>query len=220
MAAPILIVPSVLSADFTHLGDDVRAVVAGGADRIQIDVMDGHFVPNLTMGPLVVEAVRRVTSLPLEIQLMISNPEALIPDFIAAGATIIQVHVESTHLLYRALMSIRDKGCQAAVGINPATPVEALRDVAPYISQINVMTVEPGFGGQKFITTSADRIRRIRDIAPDVEIEVDGGIDVKSAPLAVAAGATVLVAGTAVFGHPGGVAAGIKALRDAVAHPG
>jgi ribulose-phosphate 3-epimerase len=216
VSRPIEIVPSVLSADFTHLGDDVRAVASGGADRIQIDVMDGHFVPNLTMGPLVLEAIRRVTTLPLEVQLMVANPELLIPLFLKAGADYIQVHVESTHLLYRAVMSIREGGAKAAVAINPGTPAEALREVVPYVSQINVMTVEPGFGGQTFIGTSPDRIRRVRDVAPDVEIEVDGGIDARSAPLVVAAGASVLVAGTAVFGHPGGIAAGIQALRDAV----
>jgi ribulose-phosphate 3-epimerase len=216
VARAILIVPSILSADFTRLGDDVRAVEAGGADRIQIDVMDGHFVPNLTMGPMVVEAVRKITSMPLEVQLMVSNPELLIPLCVKAGADYIQVHVESTHLLYRAVTSIREAGAHAAVAINPATPIEVLRDVLPYVEQINIMTVEPGFGGQKFVPTSPERISRVRDLAPDVEIEVDGGIDAETAPLAARAGATVLVAGTAVYGHPGGPAAGIKALRDAV----
>ena len=216
MARPILIVPSILSADFTRLGDDVRAVEAGGADRIQIDVMDGHFVPNLTMGPMVVEAVRKITAMPLEVQLMVANPELLIPLCIKAGADYVQVHVESTHLLYRAVTAIREAGAHAAVAINPATPVEALRDVLPYVEQINVMTVEPGFGGQRFVPSSPDRIRRIRELAPNVEIEVDGGIDPETAPLAVNAGATVLVAGTSVYGHPGGASAGIRALRDAV----
>jgi ribulose-phosphate 3-epimerase len=212
----ILIVPSILAADFTRLGEQVREAADAGADRLQIDVMDGHFVPNLTMGPLVVEAVRRATSLPLEIQLMVDNPELLIPDFIKAGADLVQVHVESTRSLYRTVRSITEAGARAAAAINPATPVEALREILPYITQVNVMTVEPGFGGQKFIPSSPDKIRRLHALAPDLEIEVDGGIDAHTAPLAVKAGATVLVAGTAVYGHPKGVAGGIQVLRDAL----
>lgn len=216
MVARALVVPSILAADFTCLGEQVRAAAEAGADRFQVDVMDGHFVPNLTMGPLVIEALRRITDLPIEVQLMVEGPEGLIHDVIKAGADIVQVHVESTHSLYRAVRTIGDAGARPAVAINPATPIEALRDIIPFVTQVNVMTVEPGFGGQAFIPTSPDRIRRVRNLAPHIEIEVDGGIDAHTAPLATEAGATVLVAGTAVFGHVGGVARGIQAIRDSL----
>jgi len=213
----IEIVPSILSADPGRLAEQVEEAVAGGADRIQVDVMDGHFVPNLTFGPLVVEAVRRATDLPIEAHLMVERPELFIEMFAKAGSTLIEVQVESTTSLYRTVQSIKELGCQAGVAINPATPVEALREILPYISLVNVMTVEPGFGGQKFIPHSPEKIRRLRVIAPDVEIEVDGGIDAQTAPLVVGAGATVLVAGNSVYGHKSGVAAGIKAIRQSLA---
>jgi len=212
----IEVVPSILSADVTRLGDQVREAVAAGADRIQVDVMDGHFVPNLTFGPLVVEAVRKVTDLPIEAHLMVERPELFIEAFAKSGATLIEVQVEATTSLYRTVELIKEFGAQAGVAINPATPVEALREILPYISLVNVMTVEPGFGGQKFIVHSPDKIRRLRVLAPDMEIEVDGGIDAHTAPLAVKAGATVLVAGSSVFGHKSGIAAGIAAIRKAV----
>ena len=212
----IEIVPSILSADVTRLGDQVREAVAAGADRIQVDVMDGHFVPNLTFGPLVVEAVRKVTDLPIEAHLMVERPELFIEAFAKSGATLIEVQVEATTSLYRTVELIREFGAQAGVAINPATPVEALREILPYISLVNVMTVEPGFGGQKFIVHSPNKIRRLRVLAPEMEIEVDGGIDAQTAPLAVKAGATVLVAGSSVFGHKSGIAAGIAAIRKAV----
>jgi ribulose-phosphate 3-epimerase len=213
----IEIVPSILSADVTRLGAQVKEAVRAGADRIQVDVMDGHFVPNLTFGPLVVEAVRRVTDLPIEAHLMVERPELFIEAFARAGATLIEVQVESTTSLYRTVMRIKELGAKAGVAINPATSVEALREILPYITTVNVMTVEPGFGGQKFIAHSPEKIRRLRAMAPGVEIEVDGGIDAKTAPLVVKAGATVLVAGSAVFGHKEGVAGGIRAIRKAVA---
>ena len=212
----IEIVPSILSADITRLGEQVKEAARAGADRIQVDVMDGHFVPNLTFGPLVVEAVRRVTELPIEAHLMIERPELFIDAFAKAGATLIEVQVESTTSLYRIVMRINELGVKAGVAINPATPVETLREILPFITTVNVMTVEPGFGGQKFIAQSTDKIRRVRAMSAEVEIEVDGGIDAKTAPLAVKAGATVLVAGNAVFGHKQGIAAGIRAIRSAV----
>jgi ribulose-phosphate 3-epimerase len=210
------IVPSILSADVTRLGAQVKEAARAGADRIQVDVMDGHFVPNLTFGPLVVEAVRSVTDLPIEAHLMVERPEQFIEAFAKAGATLIEVQVESTTSLYRTVMRIKELGAQAGVAINPATSVETLREILPYISTVNVMTVEPGFGGQKFIPHSPAKIRRLRAMSPEIEIEVDGGIDAKTAPLVVKAGATVLVAGSAVFGHRDGVAAGIRAIRKAV----
>ena len=210
------IVPSILSADAGRLAEQVKEAADAGADRIQVDVMDGHFVPNLTFGPLVVEAVRKATHLPIEAHLMVERPELFIEAFVKAGSTLIEVQVEATTSLYRTVMQIRELGAQAGVAINPATPVEALREILPYISIVNVMTVEPGFGGQKFIPHSPEKIRRLRAISPDIEIEVDGGIDAKSAPLVIKAGATVLVAGSSVFGHKDGIAAGIKAIRDAV----
>jgi ribulose-phosphate 3-epimerase len=212
----IEVVPSILSADVTRLGDQVREAVAAGADRIQVDVMDGHFVPNLTFGPLVVEAVRRVTDVPIEAHLMVERPELFIEAFAKAGASLIEIQVEATTSLYRCVEAIKVLGVKAGVAINPATSLEALREILPYISTVNVMTVEPGFGGQSFIPHSPEKIRRLRAMSADIEIEVDGGIDAKSAPLVAKAGATVLVAGSAVFGHKQGIAAGIQAIREAV----
>ena len=210
------VVPSILSADASRLGQQVKEAERAGADRIQVDVMDGHFVPNLTFGPLVVEAVRRVTDLPIEAHLMIERPELFIEAFARAGASLIEVQVEATTSLYRTVMRIKELGAKAGVAINPATSIETLREILPYITTVNVMTVEPGFGGQKFIAGSPEKIRRLRAMSSNVEIEVDGGIDAKTAPLVVKAGATVLVAGSAVFGHRQGIAAGMRAIRKAV----
>jgi ribulose-phosphate 3-epimerase len=212
----IEVVPSILSADVGRLAEQVKEAEAGGADRIQVDVMDGHFVPNLTFGPPVVEAVRRATKLPIEVHLMIERPELFLEAFAKSGATLIEVQVEATTSLYRIVQSIKELGCKAGVAINPATPLEHLREILPYIDLVNVMTVEPGFGGQKFIAHSPEKISRLRAMDPRMEIEVDGGIDAKTAPLAVSAGATVLVAGSSVFGFKQGVAAGIKTIRNAV----
>jgi ribulose-phosphate 3-epimerase len=194
----------------------VREAESAGADRIQVDIMDGHFVPNLTFGPLVVEAVRSATGLPVEAHLMIERPELFVEAFAKAGATLIEVQVEATTSLYRTVQTIKELGAKAGVAINPATPVDALGEILPYIDLVNVMTVEPGFGGQKFISHSPEKIRRVRALSSVVEIEVDGGIDARTAPLVVQAGASVLVAGNSVYGYKGGVAAGIKAIRDAV----
>jgi ribulose-phosphate 3-epimerase len=210
------VVPSILSADVGRLAEQVQEAESAGADRIQVDVMDGHFVPNLTFGPLVVEAVRRATRLPIEAHLMVERPELFVEAFVKAGATMVEVQVESTTSLYRTVQAIRDLGAKPGVAINPGTPVEDLREILPYVDLVNVMTVEPGFGGQKFIPHSPDKIRRVRALSADFEIEVDGGIDARSARLVVEAGATVLVAGNSVYGYKGGVAAGIKAIRDSL----
>jgi ribulose-phosphate 3-epimerase len=212
----IEVVPSILSADLGRLAEQVREAQEAGADRIQVDVMDGHFVPNLTFGPGVVAAVRAATSLPIEAHLMVERPELFLEAFAKSGATLIEVQVEATSSLYRTVETIHDLGVKAGVAINPATSVEDLREILPYVDLVNVMTVEPGFGGQKFIPGSPEKIRRLRALSPGVEIEVDGGIDASTAPLVVAAGASVLVAGNSVYGFRGGVAAGIKAIRKAV----
>jgi ribulose-phosphate 3-epimerase len=212
----VQIVPSILSADLSRLGDQVREAAEAGADRIQVDVMDGHFVPNLTFGPDVVAAVKRsAPGVPVEAHLMVERPEQFVAAFARAGADYVIAQVESTYSLHRTVVAIAEAGCRPAVALNPATPVEALRELVPLVSMILVMTVEPGFGGQHFIETSLDKIRRVREMAPAVDIEVDGGIDVRTAPLAAAAGATLLVAGSSVYGRPEGVAASIRALREA-----
>ena len=214
----VLVIPSILSADLGRLGDQVREAAGAGADRIQVDVMDGHFVPNLTFGPAAVAAVKAAApALPVEAHLMVANPERHLEAFAKAGAGYIQVHVEATASLYRTVTAIRELGALPGVAISPATPVELLRDILPYIEQVNVMTVEPGFGGQAFIPHSPEKIRRLRALSESVEIEVDGGIDASTAPLVAAAGATALVAGSSVFGHREGVAAGVRALRESVA---
>ena len=210
------IAPSVLSADFGRLADQVREAEAAGADRIHFDVMDGHFVPNLSMGPPVLAAVRAATTLPIEAHLMVERPELFLEAFAEAGADVIEVQVEATYQLYRVLTRIVELGKRACVALNPATPVEALREVLPYCSEINVMTVEPGFGGQKFIPSSPEKIRRVRELAPSLDVEVDGGVDAETARLVREAGANVLVAGSFVFKHPRGVAAGVRALRAAL----
>ncbi len=216
----IKIAPSILAADFAALGAAVQAAEAAGADYIHVDVMDGHFVPNITVGPPVVAALRRVTTLPLDVHLMIEQPERYLDDFAQAGASIITVHVETCPHLHRTLQSIRELGARPGVTLNPATSLETLREALPYVEQVLVMTVNPGFGGQTFIPSMTAKVARlaemIREAGLAVEIEVDGGIESHTAPAIVAAGARVLVAGTAVFGHPEGIAAGIAALRKAV----
>jgi ribulose-phosphate 3-epimerase len=211
----IEIVPSILSADLGRLAEQVGEAERAGADRIQVDVMDGHFVPNLTFGPQIVEAVRAATSLPVEAHLMVERPELFLEAFSKAGATLIEVQVEATTSLYRTVHTIKELGARVGVAINPATSVDALAEIAPYVDLVNVMTVEPGFGGQEFIAHSPEKVRRVRALGDGFEIEVDGGIDARTAPLVVAAGATVLVAGSSVYGNKDGVAAGIQAIRDA-----
>ncbi|ADI14215.1 ribulose-phosphate 3-epimerase [Truepera radiovictrix] len=220
VARALKLAPSLLAADFARLGDELRAAEAGGADLIHVDVMDGHFVPNLSLGPLIVEACRRVTSLPLDVHLMISSPERYIGAFAEAGADIITVHAEATPHLHRALGLIRECGVQAGVALNPATPLTVLNEVLALVDLVLVMSVNPGFGGQTFIEGSLRRLRAARAIIdaqrPGCLLEVDGGINHETAPRAYHAGADVLVAGSAVFGGEGGVAHNLTALREAV----
>jgi ribulose-phosphate 3-epimerase len=215
----VKIAPSILAADFANLGAAIRAAEVAGADYIHVDVMDGHFVPNITVGIPVVAALRRATRLPLDVHLMITAPERFVADFARAGADIITVHVEACPHLHRTVQLIREIGVRPGVVLNPATSLETVREILPYVEQVLLMTVNPGFGGQSYIPTMTAKIARLAAMIAatgcEIEIEVDGGIDVNTTPEVVAAGAGVLVAGTAVFGHPDGVAGGINALRAA-----
>ena len=215
----IKIAPSILSADFARLGAEVQEAEAGGADYIHVDVMDGHFVPNLTIGPPVIAALRRVTNLPLDVHLMIEEPDRYLAEYTAAGATFLTVHVETCQHLHRTIQRIRELGGKPGVSLNPATSIDTIAEILPYVEQVLVMTVNPGFGGQRYIGTMTDKIARLARIASakglELAIEVDGGIDATTAPEAVRAGARVLVAGTAVFRHPEGIARGVTNLRGA-----
>ena len=213
----IQISPSILSADFTRLADEVRAVERAGADRIHIDVMDGRFVPNISMGPFIVEAIDSLTDLPLEAHLMIEEPERYVEVFMDAGADVIIVHQENTPHLHRVVQSVRERGKQAGVALNPATPAPVLDDIIDELDLVLVMSVNPGFSGQSFIESVLPKIRQVRGSITDrgiaCDLEVDGGVNADTAPGAVSAGVNVLVAATAVFKHPDGVAAGIRTLR-------
>jgi ribulose-phosphate 3-epimerase len=215
----VKIAPSILASDFGRLGDEVREAEHGGADWIHLDVMDGHFVPNITVGPPVVRAVRRCTTLPLDVHLMIEHPERYLEPFAEAGAGILTVHEEACVHLHRTLQWIRELGVKAGVALNPATPVESVREVLPMVDLLLVMSVNPGFGGQTYIEATTDRLRRARvlldELAPEAELEVDGGVEASNAGIIVGAGASVLVAGSYVYGHPDGAAAGVRALRSA-----
>lgn len=217
MGRAIKIAPSILSADFTRLGQQIAEAEAAGADYIHVDVMDGHFVPNLTIGPVVVEAVRRVTRLPLDVHLMIKAPERYLADFRAAGADHLTVHVETCPHLHRTVHQIKELGCRAGVTLNPATPASSLEEILPFVDLVLVMTVDPGFGGQAFIEGMVPKIRRVRqmlnEIGSQAELEVDGGIDPETAPRVVQAGAEVLIAGSAIFCAREGIAAAIARLR-------
>lgn len=214
------LVPSILSADFTRLGEQVREAEAGGAQRIQIDVMDGHFVPNITMGPLVVEAVRKCTSLPLEVHLMITNPQEYIETFARAGADVIIVHQEVCPHLHRVIKQIKSAGKQAGVALNPSTPVFMLTDMLSFLDLVLIMTINPGFGGQEFIPETLPKISAVRQMINErhlnIDVEVDGGIHAQTAPLVVNAGANLLVAGSAVYNKNEGVAQALERLRKAI----
>ena len=216
----IRIAPSILAADFTCLGRQVREAVKAGADYIHVDVMDGHFVPNISIGIPVVLSLRKITGIPLDVHLMIEKPELFIEEFARAGADIITVHVEACNHLDGTVNAIKKLGLKAGVSLNPATPLSAIDEILPLVDLVLVMTVNPGFGGQSFIEGMVDKIARLRGILDDrkakAELEVDGGITAVTAPLAVRAGANVLVAGSAIFNHRLGIGAGLKELRDSL----
>ena len=200
-----IIAPSLLAANFVRLAEDIAKVEAAGADWLHLDIMDGHFVPNLTFGPPIVAAIRKITKLPLDVHLMVTNPAALVDAFAAAGADWLTVHVETEPHLHRLVTHIRELGVRPAVVLNPATPLSSLEEILPEVDMVLVMSVNPGFGGQKFIPSSIDKIRRLKKqiiaVNREVLIEVDGGINAVTSPLVREAGAEVLVAGSAVFGN-------------------
>jgi ribulose-phosphate 3-epimerase len=214
------IAPSILSADFTRLGEQIRAAEDAGADYLHIDVMDGQFVPNISIGPLVVAACRRVTEMPLDVHLMIDRPERFLPEFAEAGADIITIHAEATVHLHRTLRHIRELGVRAGLAVNPLSRLDVYLDALPLLDLALVMSVDPGFGGQSFIDSSLERLRTLRDwrneLNPECIIEVDGGINPLTAPMAVSAGADLLVAGSAVFNDTGSVSQNIGALQASV----
>jgi len=217
--------PSILSADFGRLAEEIAAVEEAGADWIHVDVMDGHFVPNITIGPVVVRAARRATELPLDVHLMIESPERYLEAFVDAGADGLTVHRETCPHLHRTLQQIRDLGVRAGVAVNPATSLDSLEDVLGDLDLLLVMTVNPGFGGQAYIPASTDKVRRAREALDRAgndraQLEVDGGISPETAPRVVEAGATVLVAGGAVYGHADGPGAGVRDLRRAARQSG
>jgi ribulose-phosphate 3-epimerase len=217
MNGQVKIAPSILAANFACLGDEVRKVQAAGADRIHVDVMDGRFVPNLSMGAEVVEALRKVTTLPLEVHLMVFDPDRYLDFFCSAGASTLIVHQEGNPNLHRTIQEIKRQQKKVGVAINPATPASVLEEVLPLLDLVLVMTVNPGFGGQAFLPLTLPKIRRLRtlldQVRPECEIEVDGGIDTQSVPRVIESGANVLVAGSAIFHAPGGPAQGLEQLR-------
>ena len=215
----IKIAPSIIASDFTRLGEQVQAAVAGGADWLHLDIMDGHFVPNITFGPLVVKAVRSVTDLTLDIHLMIEQPERYLDEFAHAGADRMTVHVETCPHLHRTVQQIKELGCRAGVTLNPATPLSVLTEILPEVDLVLVMSVNPGFGGQSYIPASTAKIARLRAmldaIGSPAELEVDGGIHVETIAEAAQAGASVVVAGSAVFRGEASIGENIRQLREA-----
>jgi ribulose-phosphate 3-epimerase len=218
----VKLAPSILAADFSRLGEQVAEAEQAGADRIHVDVMDGHFVPNLSMGAPIVKSLRRVTRLPLEIHMMISNPDFFLEEFVEAGSDSFLVHWEGNNNLHRTVRRIKELGKRTGVVINPATPGAVLEEILPELDQVLVMTVNPGFGHQHFLHSMLPKIERVRQMVERLdgrcEVEVDGGIDEKTAPLASAAGASVLVAGSSIFADNGGVATAMSRLRASIAY--
>ena len=212
--------PSILSCDFGRLADEIKAVEAGGADWIHIDVMDGHFVPNITIGPVITEGARNAAEVPLDVHLMIEAPERYLEVFAKAGADILTVHQEACKNLAPTIARIRELGVLAGVAVNPDTPLEDVQHVLKDVDLLLVMSVHPGFGGQAYIPSSTSKVRRARQmldgLGSDAELEVDGGIDEGNAAEVAGAGATVLVAGSAIYGHPQGPVDGVRAIRRAV----
>ncbi len=217
MSLPYLISASILSADFTRLGEQIQAAETGGADWIHVDVMDGHFVPNLTMGPFIVEACRRATHLPLDVHLMIERPENLLAEFAHAGATNLTVHVETCPNLHRTLQVIRELGCKAGVVINPATPVVLVEPVLHMVDLVLVLSVNPGHSGQTFLPEVLPKVSAIKrlldEVNPAANLEIDGGINTATISLAIEAGVNVFVAAHAIFDNPGGITDGIAQLK-------
>jgi len=218
MSSSVLIAPSILAADFVRLADEIAAVERAGADLLHIDVMDGHFVPNLTIGPPVVESIKKVAKVPLDVHLMITNADTFIPEFVAAGADYITVHVEACPHLHRTIQSIKERGVKAGVTLNPATPVSLLQEILADVDLVLIMSVNPGFGGQKFIPSVLKKIAAIREMLDRLQsralLEVDGGVKPDNAAQIIAAGANVLVAGSAIFASRDYVGT-IAALRAA-----
>ncbi len=217
----IKLAPSILAADFAQLGTQVEEAIMAGADYIHVDVMDGRFVPNISIGPLIVKALRPLSqkhNIPLDVHLMIADPDRYIPDFVEAGANIITVHVEATKHLHRTLQLIRESGVKVGVTLNPATPLVALEEVLPLVDLVLIMSVNPGFGGQSYIPNSTDKIRRLRQmldaIGSTADLEVDGGIKTHNAADVIAAGADVLVAGSAVFGGDRSISENITEFKQ------
>jgi len=218
MPVPYIITSSILSADFARLGDQIAEAEAAGTDWIHVDVMDGHFVPNLTMGPFIVETCRRITHLPIDVHLMVEEPERMMKDFARAGANLLYVHVETCPNLYRTLQDIRQLGCQVGVVLSPGSPSMLIQPILHLVDVVLVMTVNPGYPGQIFLPDMTPKIAQVRQMLdqanPKAMIAVDGGITHETLPVVLAAGAQVFIVATAIFQHPQGIASGIQALKD------
>jgi len=212
---------SILNADFSNLKNQIDQVVSGGVDWIHLDIMDGHFVPNLSIGPGIVKTCRSLTTLPMDAHLMISNPNMFIPIFAEVGVDLISVHIENNALIYRTLQSIKDQGCKAGIVLNPGTPADAITSVMDIVDLVLVMSVEPGFGGQKSISSVLPKISQVREMIVaqnrDIHLQVDGGVDVNILPALIKAGADSFVVGSAIFRNPAGIGAAVQQLKQLLA---